>query len=96
MSHTIKKTIIAKFIRESFMEITLPQSNLSIEEVGPIDIGITTENGNGNENDEKIEENFSNEGDLIIEEAPVRRSIRTTQHSTRLRDFITYKVQYPI
>ena len=31
-----------------------------------------------------------------MEIAPLRRSSRPTQPSTRLRDFVTYEVQYPI
>jgi hypothetical protein len=31
-----------------------------------------------------------------LEELPLRRSTREIQASTRLRDFITYKVSYPI
>ena len=55
------------------------------------------------QNENEIEEISQNEGEIeeipqiggeeeIIEETPLRRSIRTTQPSTRLRDFITYEV----
>jgi hypothetical protein len=41
-----------------------------------------------NAQDEEIEENENNNGREII----VRRIARTPQQSTRLRDYITYKV----
>jgi hypothetical protein len=33
---------------------------------------------------------------MELENLPLRRSTRIPQHSTRLRDFVTYKVQYSI
>ena len=67
-----------------------------IEEVRPIEIGTTTENENESENEEEMEEVSSNEEEQSIEDTPLRRSTRTKNLPTRLRDFITYKVQYPI
>jgi Reverse transcriptase (RNA-dependent DNA polymerase) len=36
------------------------------------------------------------EDEEIIEEAPLRRSTRVSQPPTKMRDYITYKVRYPI
>jgi hypothetical protein len=59
---------------------------------------ISNENEIGNENEEEeeipqVQEEKIEEG---IEEILLRRSNRIPQASTRLRDFITYKIQYPI
>jgi hypothetical protein len=40
------------------------------------------------QNEEQVEE--------IIEKIPLRRSTREIQPSTNLRDFVTYKVYYPL
>jgi hypothetical protein len=49
----------------------------------------TPQSGAGEEEEEDEDEN-------IEEETMVRRSTRPTQPSTRLRDYVTHKVRYPI
>jgi hypothetical protein len=52
----------------------------------------TTENKVPNEE----ELNSGGEVEQEVEEAQPRRSTRSTQPSSRLRDYVTYKVRYPI
>jgi hypothetical protein len=56
---------------------------------------LLNENESGNKNNNgEIQEEESHEGEIKPMEP--RRSARTTHPSTRLRDYITYKVQYLI
>src|SRR5664279_934179 len=91
MSH--KEKSIVENIVEPLKFFALPHLDSPREEVRPIENEVALENENENE---EIEEILSNVGDQNMEETPLRRSVRTRQPSTRLRDFITYKVQYPI
>jgi hypothetical protein len=47
------------------------------------------------DNEEGIGDEHESDNDNI-EEAPLRRSTRISQPSTRLRDFVSHKVSYPI
>jgi hypothetical protein len=56
---------------------------------------LLNENESGNEdNNEDIQEEESDE--VEIEPMELKRPARTPHSSTRLRDYVTYKVQYPI
>jgi hypothetical protein len=74
--------------------IPISEPNNNDEEISQIENEMEMENEN---------EDVDGEIDLIegqeienLEELPLRRSTREIQFSTRLRDFITYKVRYPI
>lgn len=61
---------------------------------------ISNKNLNENEKEEEneVEEipQIEEEEENNAEETQLRRSTRTSQPSTRLRNFVTYKVRYPI
>ena len=58
---------------------------------------IVVENENEIINENEEEETSQSEGeDGTTEIIPLRRSNRTPQPTTRLRDFVTYEVKYPI
>lgn len=57
---------------------------------------IESENAIKIENGDEIQETQLEGENKNLEEIPLRRSIQTTQPSTRLRDLVTYKVEYLI
>jgi Reverse transcriptase (RNA-dependent DNA polymerase) len=91
MSLIIKK--IENKISEQEATLSFPHFYFSEEQ-------NENENENGNEEEvgEQEEGNEISQEDVEeeIEEIPLRRSTRVPQTSTRLHDFVTYKVQYPI
>jgi hypothetical protein len=77
-----------------FNLIPISEPNNNEEEITQIEHEIEMDNEHG----DVEEESDATEGQEIepLEELPLRRSTREIQASTRLRDFITYKVSYPI
>ena len=88
------------FSKEEISEpITNGQNNIVSPNNQTQDLIVLTEVRNEDENriNERGEENNSNGNNNENEEQMgVRRSSRTIQPSTKLRDFVTYKVTYPI
>jgi hypothetical protein len=93
MSHTIKKIGEENEIQKGPNEIIfLFSQNFNEEEVSIEDENeIENEGSNMEEETPQIEEREES-----LETITPRRSTRTIQPSMRLRDFVTYEVQYPI
>lgn len=95
MHHIIKKLVMSLMIISHITtnDFVIPITTTQIEEQEVV----------GNEEEEKNEDEVditsqhaTEEAENIEEEISLRRSTRITQPSTRLRDFIIYKVQYSI